>query len=70
LPGKQRQRQKQIPFGDDKQNSKSKSNSGNCNGEIQGSLHFAADDETVRRFGRDDVSVEAIEMTYQLRPSR
>ena len=48
---KNRQRkeeQKQIPFGDDKQISNRKS-------EIQRHLHCAADDEVVRRFGRDDV---------------
>ena len=46
---KQRQRQKQH-------NSNGKSNgNGNGKSEIQGSLHCAADDETVRCFGRDDV---------------
>jgi hypothetical protein len=50
---KNRKPQKRIPFGDDKQNSKSK---GDSNGEIRGSLHRAADNEAVRRsvekFGR------------------
>jgi hypothetical protein len=36
-----------------------RTSNGNCkdngNGEIQGSLHCATDDEAVRRFGRDDV---------------
>jgi hypothetical protein len=34
---------------------------GSCetnNGEIQGSLHCAANDEAVRGFGRDDVSFD------------
>jgi septal ring factor EnvC (AmiA/AmiB activator) len=46
---KQRRRHQQIPCGDDEQKATATSN-----GEIQGSLHCAADGETVRRFGRDD----------------
>jgi hypothetical protein len=56
--------QKQIPFGDDNQkdngkkhgNGKSKgAGKSNREGEIQGSLHCAADGGAVRHFGRDDV---------------
>jgi hypothetical protein len=32
--------------------------------EMRGSLHCAADDETVRRFGRDDVFFSFVEMTF------
>jgi hypothetical protein len=49
---------KQIPFGDDNQKNNQKNNGNNKdNGEIQGSLHCAADGETVRCFGRDDGSL-------------
>jgi hypothetical protein len=65
---RQRQRKKQIPFGDDNQKNNGKDNDknngkgndknngkDNGKGEIQGSLHCAADGEAVRCFGRDDV---------------
>jgi hypothetical protein len=32
-----------------------KTSNSKCNGEIQGSLHYATDDKIVRCFGRDDV---------------
>jgi hypothetical protein len=57
---RQRQRKKQIPFGDDNQKNNGKDNDknngkNNGKGEIQGSLHCATDGEAVRCFGRDDV---------------